>query len=291
MIDPVPLLAAEGVACAYGRQRVVEGFDLALLPGRVVALLGANGAGKTTALKALARLHRPTAGRVLLAGEDLWRMAPRAAARRLAYLPQGEEVAGPLTVEEAALLGRVPHRGWLMPYRAVDHAAVADVLARLALTDLAGRPLDTLSGGERRRALLARALVQDAEVLILDEPTAHLDLRHQVDLLELVRALADDRGLAVVASFHDLNQAARVADELLLLASGRVMAWGSAAEVLTPGNLERAYGLAVEIVSDPVSGLPLVVPARQGAPGWPVAPGPRSTEPSSTTTSAGDIAR
>jgi iron complex transport system ATP-binding protein len=285
------VLVAEAVACAYGRQRVVDDFDLALAPGRVVALLGANGAGKTTALKALARLHRPTAGRVLLGGEDLWRMAPRQAAQRLAFLPQGEEIAGPLTVEEAALLGRVPHRGWLMPYRAADRQAVAGVLARLSLADLAGRPLDTLSGGERRRALLARALVQEAEVLILDEPTAHLDLRHQVELLELVRGLADDRGLAVVASFHDLNQAARVADELILLASGRVLARGRAAEVLTPAILERAYGLAVEVVSDPVSGLPLVVPARQGDPGWPVAPAICASEPSSPSTSAGDLAR
>jgi iron complex transport system ATP-binding protein len=261
-----PLLAARGLACAYGPRTVLADFDLAVPPGRVVALLGANGAGKTTALRAFARLHRPSAGRVLLGGDDLWRLAPREAARRLAYLPQGEEAAGPLTVEEAALLGRVPHRGWLAPYRAEDRAAVAAVLARLGLAGLADRPLDTLSGGERRRALLARALVQQAEVLVLDEPTAHLDLRHQVELLELLRALAAERGLAVVASFHDLNQAARTADELVLLAEGRVLARGPAARVLTAEHLERAYGLAVEIVADPVSGVPLVVPARQPAP-------------------------
>jgi iron complex transport system ATP-binding protein len=260
-----PLLTATGVDCAYGARTVVTGFDLVVPAGRVVALLGANGAGKTTALRALARLHRPAAGRVLLGGDDLWRLSPRSAARRLAWLPQGDEAAGPLTVEEAALLGRVPHRGWLAPYRAEDREAVAAVLARLGLTDLADRPLATLSGGERRRALLARALVQEAEVLVLDEPTAHLDLRHQVELLELLRGLADERGLAVVASFHDLNQAARTADELVLLAEGRVLARGPAAEVLTAAHLERAYGLAVEIVADPASGLPLVVPARQPA--------------------------
>ncbi|HEX2163032.1 MAG TPA: ABC transporter ATP-binding protein, partial [Thermoanaerobaculia bacterium] len=146
-----PLLAARGVDCAYGARTVLAGFDLDLAPGRVVALLGANGAGKTTALRALARLHRPAAGEVRLRGEDLWRLPPRWAARRIAWLPQGEEASTPLTVEEAALLGRVPHRGWWLPYRAEDRAAVAAVLDRLGLAGLAARPLDTLSGGERPR--------------------------------------------------------------------------------------------------------------------------------------------
>jgi iron complex transport system ATP-binding protein len=255
-------LAALGVACAYGAGPVLAGFDLVVEPGRLLALLGPNGAGKTTALRALARLHRPTAGRVELDGRDLWRLSPRACARRIAYLPQGEEVAWPLTVEEVALLGRVPHRGWLAPWQGADRGAVSRVLDRLGLAPLAHRPLGTLSGGERRRALLARALVQEADVLLLDEPTAHLDLRHQVDLLELLGELARRQGLGVVASFHDLNQAARHADELVLLAAGRVVARGSARQVLTAEVLGTAYGLQVDVVADPRTGEPLVVPAR-----------------------------
>jgi iron complex transport system ATP-binding protein len=255
-------LAALGVACAYGAGPVLAGFDLVVEPGRLLALLGPNGAGKTTALRALARLHRPTAGRVELDGRDLWRLSPRACARRIAYLPQGEEVAWPLTVEEVALLGRVPHRGWLAPWQGADRGAVSRVLDRLGLAPLAHRPLGTLSGGERRRALLARALVQEADVLLLDEPTAHLDLRHQVDLLELLGELARRQGLGVVASFHDLNQAARHADELMLLAAGRVVARGSARQVLTAEVLGSAYGLQVDVVADPRTGEPLVVPAR-----------------------------
>jgi iron complex transport system ATP-binding protein len=136
------------------------------------------------------------------------------------------------------------------------------VLDRLGLAPLARRPLGTLSGGERRRALLARALVLEADVLLLDEPTAHLDLRHQVDLLELLGELARRQGLGVVASFHDLNQAARHADELVLLAAGRVVARGSARQVLTAEVLGTAYGLQVDVVADPRTGEPLVVPAR-----------------------------
>lgn len=255
-------LRAQGVACAYGAGPVLEGFDLAVEEGRLVALLGANGAGKTTALRALARLHRPCAGQVSLDGEDLWCLPARACARRIAYLPQGEEAAGPLTVEEVALLGRVPHRGWLSPWGAGDRRRVAAVLDRLGLAPVADRPLDTLSGGERRRALLARALVQETGILILDEPTAHLDLRHQVDLLELLGELARGQGMAVVASFHDLNQAARHADELVVLAGGRVLARGDARQVLTVEVLGAAYGLAVDVLADPRTGDPLVVPAR-----------------------------
>lgn len=256
-------LAAEGIACAYGNHTVLADFSLAAEPGTVTALLGPNGAGKSTALRALARLLRPRRGAVTLDGRDVWQLLRRAFVRHVAFVPQTEAAAWPMTVEHAVLLGRVPHRGWLLPYTPEDREALGTALRQVDLEALRARNLDTLSGGERRRALLARALAQDAEVLLLDEPGAHLDLRHQVELFDLLARLARERRVAVVLSLHDLNLASLFADRAVLLHGGRILAQGPCQEVLTPDLLRRTFGIPVEAVPHPRHGISMIFPVPE----------------------------
>ena len=260
-------LAAAGIVCSYpgkaGDHTVLEDFSLVAEPGTVTALLGSNGAGKSTALRALARLLRPRAGTVTLDGRDVWQLPQRTFVRHVAFVPQTEAVAWPMTVEHAVLLGRVPHRGWLLPYTAEDREALSTALRQVDLEALRDRSLDSLSGGERRRALLARALAQDAEVLLLDEPGAHLDLRHQVELFDLLARLARERGAAVVLSLHDLNLASLFADRAVLLSEGRILAQGLCQEVLTPDLLRRTFGIPVETVPHPRHGISMIFPVPE----------------------------
>lgn len=256
-------LAAAEISCAYGNHTVLEDFNLVAEPGTVTALLGPNGAGKSTALRALARLLRPRTGTVTLDGRDVWQFPQRGFVRHVAFVPQTEAAAWPMTVEHAVLLGRVPHRGWLLPYTPEDQAALNTALRQVDLEALRGRSLDSLSGGERRRALLARALAQDAEVLLLDEPGAHLDLRHQVELFDLLARLAREHGAAVVLSLHDLNLASLFADRAVLLSEGRILAQGPCQEVLTPELLRRTFGIPVETVPHPRHGISMIFPVPE----------------------------
>ena len=256
----LPRLAAEGIACAYADRTVLRDFSLVAEPGTVTALLGPNGAGKSTALRALARLLRPRQGAVTLDGRDVWQLPQRAFVRQVAFVPQTEANAWPMTVEQVVLLGRAPHRGWLLPYSGEDRAALRTALRQVDLEDLSGRNLDSLSGGERRRALLARALAQDAQVLLLDEPGAHLDLRHQMELFELLARLARERRAAVVLSLHDLNLASLFADRAVLLNEGRILAQGPTQDVLIPGLLHQTFGITVEAIPHPRYGVSMILP-------------------------------
>jgi iron complex transport system ATP-binding protein len=260
----MPVLAARGVACSYGRRTVLQGFDLAAEPGTLTALLGPNGAGKSTALRTLSRLMRPDHGTVTLDGRDVWRLPRRELVRQISFTPQLEAVAWPMTVEQMVLLGRAPHRGWLRPYLREDREALRAALRQVELEDLGDRDLDTLSGGERRRALLARALAQNAGILLLDEPGAHLDLRHQIELFDLLRRLARERKVAVVLSLHDLNLASLFADRAVLLSGGRTLAQGPTGEVLTAEHIRQAFGIAVETVPHPRGGATMVLPVVPG---------------------------
>ena len=252
-------IEARELSCTLGGHQVVETVSLAVRPGEVLALIGPNGAGKTTLLRALWRILRPSGGVALLAGRPVWQIQPRAAARMVALAPQGG-IHSPLTVAQLVALGRAPSRGWLLPLTPADRVAVERAMERAGVTSLRDRPLAALSGGEQRRAILARALAQEPRALLLDEPTAALDLRYQVAVLDLARRLAHDDGLTVVVTLHDLNQAALVADRVALLANGRLLALGAPAEVLTAGLLARAYGVPVAVGSHPVYGTPLVTP-------------------------------
>lgn len=258
------LLEAVSLSCGYQGRSVFTDVDFSVRSGEVCALIGPNGSGKTTLLHALDRLVTPLRGEVRLDGISIWSRPPREVAARVALAPQRAATAvWPLTVRETVQLARAPHRGWLASYTREDTTAVTRVLERFGLIDLASRPMSTLSGGEVRRVLLARALAQSPAVLLLDEPLTYLDLHYQAEILALVQTLAHDEGLAVVLTIHDLALAALCADRVVLLAEGRICAHGSPAEILTPGILGPVYGNNLEVIPHPGNGLPIVLPRRQ----------------------------
>lgn len=246
-------LHGAGLTLSYGGEPVVDDVDLRIEAGRVTALVGPNGSGKSTLLRALARLHRRQAGRVTLvdaSGDaDLDDLSPRALALRLSMLTQQRPTPAGVTVAEVVGFGRHPHR---RAFRgdAAGPAAVEHALALTGLAEVAERPVDQLSGGQVQRVWLASCLAQETGVLLLDEPTNHLDLRYQIELLDLLRDLADSHGVAIGVVLHDLNQAAAIANHIVLLDAGRVLAHGDPREVLTSPLLSRAYGVHVEVTQD-----------------------------------------
>jgi iron complex transport system ATP-binding protein len=255
-----PTLEARSLGVSAGSRRLLSGVSLALAPGRVVAVLGPNGAGKSSLVRALCGLLPPDQGEVLLDGAPLGALPRRAIARHIAVVPQQVEAPEGLSVRELVATGRAPHQDALLLAGPGDLAAVDDALRRCALEPLAERPADRLSGGELRRALVARALAQQTPILLLDEPTAHLDLRHVLDLVTLVRAEARGRGAAVLVVVHDLPTAALLADDALLLSGGRAVAFGPADEVLRREALEQLF--EVELAPVQVGEVATFLPLR-----------------------------
>jgi iron complex transport system ATP-binding protein len=253
----VTALVARGLAAGYGARAVLRDVELLLGPGRLTALVGPNGAGKSTLLRALAGLVRPTAGQVLLDGVDVATIARPVLATRIAVVPQTFDTLFPFTVREIVGLGRTARLGLLGRPTALDAAAVARALAEQDLGGLADRRLDTLSGGERQRVVLAMALAQEAGVLLLDEPTAHLDPAHQGALLRRLGALSRSRGVVALAVLHDLNLAA-LAERVVVLDRGRIVADGPPADALRPDVVAAVFGpgLAVSRVGDRTVVLP-----------------------------------
>lgn len=234
-------LVARAVEAGYGARAVLRGVDLLLGPGRLTALVGPNGAGKSTLLRALAGLIRPTAGAVTLDGADVATLPRAVLASRIAVVPQAFDTLFPFTVREIVGLGRSARLGLFSRPGPADAAAVARAITDGDLADLADRRLDTLSGGERQRVVLAMALAQEASVLLLDEPTAHLDPTHQRGILRRVAALSRDRGVVALAVLHDLNLAA-LAERVLVLDAGRIVADGPPAVALAPEVVARVFG-------------------------------------------------
>ena len=213
--------------------------SLALEPGACLGVVGANGAGKSTLLRLIYRYLKPRTGRVLLDGEDLWRMSARQTARKVAAVLQEQPTDFALTVREIVSLGRRPHLSGLSAPAGRDQEIVSKALSDMQLHGLASRRFGTLSGGERQRVMVARALAQEPQLLVLDEPTNHLDIRHQLEILELVRTLP----VTIVTSLHDLNMAASLCDQVLILSSGRALAFGPPADVITPHHVGAAFGV------------------------------------------------
>ncbi|MGI5169028.1 ABC transporter ATP-binding protein [Spirillospora sp. CA-253888] len=257
-------LRAEEVTVTAGGRTLVEGVSLTAAPGEVVGLAGPNGAGKSTLLRAFYRAVRPASGRVLLDGEDVRRMRGRALARRLAAVLQETPGDFELTVYDVAAMGRSPYKRAFEGDGAEDRRIVLEALAALGVAGIADGPFDRLSGGEKQRVLIARALVQQPDALVLDEPTNHLDLRHQFAALRLVRRL----GVTAVVALHDLNLAAAFCDRIVVLDGGRVVASGTPAEVLTPALLAEVYGVAAEVAAHPRTGVPqlTVLPDQEPGP-------------------------
>ncbi len=258
-----PLLEAVDVSFAYGEVPVLRQVGLRVLPGEIVGLIGPNGSGKTTFVRLLSGVVRPAAGTIRIDGTSLAALRRRELARRLAVVPQDPVLEFPFTALEVVLMGRAPHLGLFGFPRAGDLAVARAAMAQLDVAGLADRPLDRVSGGERQRVLLARALAQEPEVLVLDEPTTHLDLRHQAGMHDVVRELARARGVAVVSVLHDLNLAALYCDRLVLLAGGRVARAGTPGEVLTADVLAAVYETDVYVGANPLTGGPIVLPRRR----------------------------
>jgi len=253
-------ITVEGVHFGYPGRPVLRGVDLRIGAGELVALVGLNGCGKSTLLRLAAGLLRPSAGRVLLGGDDLARLSRRAAARRVALLHQSAPAVPGMTVRQLVRQGRYAVRGPLGMLREGDDAVCRRALADVGVTDWAERPVDSLSGGERQRVRLAMALAQDTRVLLLDEPTTYLDLRHQLEVLQTVVRLRAERGLTVVMVLHDLAHAARFAERLVALRDGRVAADGPPSEVVTPRLLADVLGVAGRVGRDPEGGWPVCYP-------------------------------
>ena len=254
-------LELRGVTVELGGRAVVDRVDATVADGEWVALIGPNGAGKTTLLRALARLV-PFAGEIELDGRPLVELGRGELARLVAVVPQEPSTPPWMTVAEYVLLGRTPHLGPLAKEGARDRDAAARALARLDLLPFVGRRLGTLSGGEKQRVVVARALAQEAAIVLLDEPTAALDIGHQQQALDLLDGLRAESGLTLVSAMHDLTLAAQYADRMVMLDAGRVVAEGTPTDVLTAAVIARHYGAAIDVV--PVGDRIAVVPRRSG---------------------------
>jgi iron complex transport system ATP-binding protein len=257
---PDPIVDVRDVSFAYGRSPALDGVSLAARAGEFVGLLGPNGAGKSTLVRLVAGLAAPRAGSVRLAGLDPAHAPRRHVARVCALVPQEPRIAWPFTVREAVMMGRAPRQGLLAVATRFDRGAVEGALVACDLVHLADRRLDALSGGERRRVFFARALAQEPRVLLLDEPTAFLDLAHQVAVMGMAQ-LAARGGLCVVAVLHDLNLAAAACDRVVVLSRGRVVAEGPPPAVLTEARVREVWGVPVWRGENGVTGAAVVLPA------------------------------
>jgi iron complex transport system ATP-binding protein len=259
-----PALRARGLTLSYDGRRVVEGLDLEVPAGKVTVVVGPNGCGKSTVLRGLSRLLRPTGGHVHLAStdsdDDVWSLRPKEFARRVALLPQSPPLPEGITVVDLVGRGRHPHHTLVGRWSAADDAAVMEAMRATGTVGLAERHVEELSGGQRQRVWIALTLAQQTDIVLLDEPTTYLDVAHQIDVLELLRDLNRTQGTTVVMVLHDLNLAARYADHVVAMRDGRLVGSGAPADLVDEDFVARVFGLGSRVIADPVTGSPLVVP-------------------------------
>lgn len=253
-------LAADGLAVGYDQREIIHDLSVRIPTGKITVIVGANACGKSTLLKTLARLLKPSRGTVLLDGKSIQQIPTREVATKLGLLPQSPTAPEGITVADLVGRGRYPRTRWIRQWSREDDAAVAEAMTSTDVLSIADRPIDELSGGQRQRVWIAMALAQETDILLLDEPTTFLDLTHQFEVLDLLVDLNKSEDRTIVLVLHDLNQACRFGDHLIAMKDGAIVAEGNPSQVITEEVVQDVFGLAVKVVPDPVAGTPMVVP-------------------------------
>lgn len=254
-------LQANSISLAYGNRKIISNLSLSIPQGKISIIIGPNACGKSTLLKALARLLKPTEGTVILDGQEISTLPTKEVARRLGLLPQTPIPPQGILVADLVARGRTPHQSTFQQWSKIDENAVLDALETTQILDIAERPIDELSGGQRQRVWIAMALAQQTELLLLDEPTTFLDLPHQIDILNLLRHLNKNQKRTIVIVLHDLNIACRYADHIIAMRDGKIIAQGAPKDVVTAESILEVFNLKCEVITDHLSGMPLIIPA------------------------------
>jgi iron complex transport system ATP-binding protein len=251
---------AEQIEAGYDHKTVIQGVSLVIPSNQISVIIGANACGKSTLLKTLARLIKPTSGKVTLDGRPIGKIPPKQLARVLGLLPQSPIVPEGISVTDLVGRGRFPHQSLLRGWSKKDYEAVDEAMQIMNITELANRDIDELSGGQRQRVWIAMALAQQTDILFLDEPTTFLDITYQVEILDLLTDLNRRRGTTIVMVLHDINLSARYADHIFALYQGKLVAEGAPSDVITSTLVKDIFGLDCTVIEDPISGSPMVVP-------------------------------
>lgn len=259
-LQPALQLSTHNLTVGYGDAPIIEDLSHTFTVGKVTSIIGPNGCGKSTLLRTLARLLKASSGSVQLGEKALTSYSSKILAQKMGVLPQSPTAPDGISVADLVGRGRTPHHGIFGRWNDRDYAKVAEAMTATGIADLAERSVDELSGGQRQRVWIAMALAQDTDILLLDEPTTYLDLKHQLEILDLLTELNNARGTTIIMVLHDLNLAARYSDELVAMRSGQIIASGAPADVITEKTLHDVFNLDAQVIDDPVSGLPAVMP-------------------------------
>ncbi|MGF6175849.1 ABC transporter ATP-binding protein [Ensifer sp. 4252] len=259
-MNNTPRLQAKSVTLGYERRIISDTLSVAIPDGSFTVIVGPNASGKSTLLRALARLLAPSSGQIVLDGKEIGKYAAKAVASRIGLLPQSSVAPEGISVFDLVSRGRYPHQSFLRQWSKADEAAVRQAMELTGIADLAARPVDELSGGQRQRVWIGMVLAQETPILLLDEPTTFLDIAHQIELLDLCRHLSRHSGRTLVAALHDLNHACRYATHIIAMREGAIVAEGAPTSIVTAQLVEDVFGLSCMVIDDPVSATPLIVP-------------------------------